>query len=208
MRKSLLMIAAIFAALTINAKEVTVDLSKAAQMAYTDCTGTPSYADGVLTVDYMTPGAWLWAGVEIPINNIAGVKSIAFELKGDGKEIACIPYLRDSEGARWAYNGGESAPSLKSTAWESLSSAPDALMWDAATYKYGEKPFAQLGFIANPAAATTGKFYLKNVKLIVDDATAIDNTAVDAQTTKVIRDGQLFIIRTGVEYNANGQMTK
>lgn len=34
--------------------------------------------------------------------------------------------------------------------------------------------------------------------------TAVENTAVKVQTTKIVRDGQLIIVRDGVEYNAIG----
>ena len=40
-------------------------------------------------------------------------------------------------------------------------------------------------------------------------ATGVDQVQSDqVQSTKVLRNGQLIIIRNGVEYNANGQMTK
>ena len=47
---------------------------------------------------------------------------------------------------------------------------------------------------------------LNSLTLAQKGGTGIDNTAVDAQATKLIRDGQLVIIRNGVEYNAAGQM--
>ena len=37
---------------------------------------------------------------------------------------------------------------------------------------------------------------------------AIDNTAVEIKATKVVRDGQLLIIKNGVEYNAQGTILK
>lgn len=45
---------------------------------------------------------------------------------------------------------------------------------------------------------------VKKVAFTAKDATAIANTAVDAKAVKVVRDGQLIIVRDGVEYNALG----
>jgi hypothetical protein len=39
-------------------------------------------------------------------------------------------------------------------------------------------------------------------------ATGVENVQGNAQSTKVLENGQLIIIRNGVEYNVNGQMVK
>ena len=39
-------------------------------------------------------------------------------------------------------------------------------------------------------------------------ATGIENTIDDEQNTKILRDGQLLIIREGKTYNAQGQLIK
>ena len=40
------------------------------------------------------------------------------------------------------------------------------------------------------------------------EVTAIDNAAVDAKAVKLIRDGQFFIIKNGVHYNAQGAVVR
>lgn len=57
-----------------------------------------------------------------------------------------------------------------------------------------------------------GKPQVKNAILVEHtpggSQTAIDNTAVEVKAQKVVRDGQLFIIRNGVVFNANGTTVK
>lgn len=47
-----------------------------------------------------------------------------------------------------------------------------------------------------------------SVKLITAGSTAVDNVTVNQQATKFIENGQLFIVKNGVRYNALGQVTK
>ena len=48
----------------------------------------------------------------------------------------------------------------------------------------------------------------RRMPFIFDAATGVENVQGNVQSTKVLRDGQLIIIRNGVEYNANGMMVK
>ena len=50
----------------------------------------------------------------------------------------------------------------------------------------------------------------KRLRFVFDAATSVDQITNDQSpmTNKVLRDGQLIIIRNGVEYNANGQIVK
>ena len=49
----------------------------------------------------------------------------------------------------------------------------------------------------------------RRMPFVFDSATGVENVQGDkVQSTKVLRDGQLMIIRNGVEYNATGQMVK
>ena len=50
----------------------------------------------------------------------------------------------------------------------------------------------------------------KRLRFVFDAATGVDQITNDQSpmTNKVLRDGQLIIIRNGVEYNANGQIVK
>ena len=70
------------------------------------------------------------------------------------------------------------------------------------------KPLYVAGAIANPDNPANGVFKLKNVKITADKGTAIDNTAVEAKTTKIMRDGQMLIIRDGKTFNALGAEVK
>ena len=208
MRKSLLFVAAMFAAVTVSAKEIVVDLSQAAG-TFSSANGavTPSFASGELTVDWQIIGGdWDVAGVEIPIADLTGVTNVSFEYKGDGADVVIYPYLRDVEGNRWMKK--DYWPSAQNTSWTIESFVPDECPWDAATYAFGDKAFNHIGFVANPAADATGKFYLRNVKITVTDATNIDNIATQGKTTKIIRDGQILILRDGKTFNALGAEVK
>ena len=48
----------------------------------------------------------------------------------------------------------------------------------------------------------------RRLRFVFDQATGVENVQGNVQSTKVFRDGQLVIIRNGVEYNAAGQMVK
>ena len=51
-------------------------------------------------------------------------------------------------------------------------------------------------------------FNVTDVVLVMKDHTAIDNTAVEAKTVKVIRGGQVLILKNGKTYNALGAEIK
>ena len=214
MKKSLLLIAAICAALTINSKEIVVDLSTAVEET-TAGSAVPSLADGVLTVSWTVTENWEISGVEFPLNNLEEINGFKYEFKGDGGAVGVLSYVRDSEGNRW-WDANTWITSEQGT-WLEITAAPSACLWDGASYKYGTHPFIALGFIANPGTddpngdsfLATGKFYLKNVKLIVpDDQTSLDNTSAEQKTNKVIRDGQIMILRDGKTFNALGTEIK
>ena len=211
MKKSILLIASLFAAFTVNAKDIVLDLTKATEMAFQGCSATPAVANDVLTVNYSS-GAWQWAGVEFALDNLAEVPVINYEYKGDGAEgfeegIVLFVYLRDSEGNRWIKD--EYWPNLQNTEWQTESIKPDkAFDWDAQTYPITKNPFVSLGFIANPGKAYNGSFQLKNIKLAVEGTTAIENAAVEAKSFKTIRNGQMVIMRDGKCFNALGAEMK
>ena len=101
--KKIYLFAALLAALSINAKEVIVDLSKFT-VEIENGTATPSFADGVLTVDWsvtINDGSGI-AGAELTLDPaVDKVTGLSFEDKGEGEEIGLIHYLRDVDGARW-----------------------------------------------------------------------------------------------------------
>ena len=168
MKKLFVLATALFAALTINAAVIEIDLNSAAAMVYTNCTATPTVADGVLTVNY-TAGGWEWAGVEFPLNSLTNVSGILYDYKGDGatgfdEGIVLFAYLRDDQGNRWVQS--DYWPNLQNDTWQNEFTKPNgALDWDNPGYDYGTHPFTRLGFIANPGLAYTGTFQLKNIKV-------------------------------------------
>ena len=123
MKKSLLMIAAIFAALTINAKEVTVDLSKYVAAGGNATEVTPSLADGVLTVAYDFTGEWPNGGVEFALANL-DVTNLAFDYKGDASVkdwVSFQVYLKDSKGGLWYSSAADLSISEWNAEWASKS---------------------------------------------------------------------------------------
>lgn len=209
MKKSILLVAALFAAFTINAKEVVVDLSKYATIAE-KATVTPSLTDGVLKIDYTNTGEWDgFAGVSFTLNSL-DVTNLSYEFIGDEKLTAwtsLIVYLEDTEGVKWFNQGADLHISGWEGSWSSQSYFPTDALWATPTHKAGDKPFVSLGFMTNGANATS-TYSIRNVKLTVEEATAIDNTAVDAKAVKVIRDGQVVILRDGKTFNALGAEMK
>ena len=205
MKKFFLFATALFAAVTLNAREITVDLSTATEIAYTNCSATFAVADGALNVNY-TAGAWEWAGVEFDLDNLEAVTSMSFDFKGltPNEWTSFIIYLRDSEGARW-YDDADDF-SLSQAEWLSKTGyLPTKLCWDAANYAFGERPFTKLGFMANPMAAESSSFSIRNVKILLPDSdTAIENVETGTRAQKVIRDGQVLILRDGKTFNTVG----
>ena len=157
-----LFFAALMAVTFINAEELVVDLSTAVGYS-SNGSGTPSVAAGELTVNWTVSAAWEVAGVEIPVNRLEGVSKIEFEYKGDGQAVDMLTYLRDSEGNRWW--DANSAVSLSASDWTTVTAVPSVTLWDSPSYAFGDKPMVKLAFIANPATATSGVLYLRNVKV-------------------------------------------
>ena len=193
---------------TIEFNTLDIDLTTAAEMAYTGCSATPSVTDDVLTVNY-SAGSWQWAGVEFPLDNLTNIINISFDYQGNGDNVVIYPYLRDSQGTRWTKGGYYL--NLNNTEWQSETTyLPNATLWDAASYEFGEQPFVQLGFIANPGTAIEGNFKLRNIKIEyreITPPTAIeeidqDSSAIRGQ--KILRDGQLFILRGDRVYTLQG----
>ena len=172
MKKIFLLTAAFCAAMSINAKVIEIDLTKAASAAYTGCSSSSSVNDGVLDVSY-SAGGWEWAGVEFPLSSLTNVTGISYDYVGDGTPgfndgIVLYVYLRDVEGNRWIQS--DYWPNLQNTEWQKESIAPNAALdWDAPTYSYGEKAFTRLGFIANPGSTYSGTFKLQNIKITTQE---------------------------------------
>ena len=207
MKKTILFVAALFAAVMVNAKEISVDLSKATEMSYDNCSAALSYADDVLTVNYSTSTGWEWAGIEVALDNL-DVTAMAFDFQGSASVWTSFHiYLRDSEGARW-YDDADDF-SLSSDEWVSkVGYVPTKLLWDASSVNFGDKPIIAVGFIANPMEAYSGTFKLRNVKLTVSGETAVENVESQTKAVKVVRNGQILILRDGKTFNALGAEVK
>lgn len=210
MKKSILIIAALFAAVAMNAKEIVIDLSKGVAYSSTQTVmGNVAYADDVLIVNWQASAGWQHHGVAFALDNIENVTNITFDYKGDGVAaygddgVCFYPYLRDAEGKRWFKS--DYYPNVQNTEWQAEEFLPDNCPYDGATYQLGEQPFTSLEFIVDPSKEGQGVFYLRNVKLTVpDDETALNNVTSQSKTTKVIRGGQVLFIRDGKTFNALG----
>lgn len=206
--KKLFLFAALFAAVTMSAKDIVIDLSTAVAEVDGDDAAVPTVKDGVLTVTWTATAGWNEQGVAFDLGEITKIESISFEYKGDGVAayapdgVCLYPRLRDSEGNRWYKK--DYWPNVSNTEWQTETMLPDNCPWDEATYKFGDEPFVSLAFVVNPSKAGNGVFYLRNVKITVPDETAIDNTVVEGKAVKVIRDGQVMILRDGKAFNALG----
>ena len=199
--KKLFLFAAIFAALALNAKELTIDLSKG------QSTGGAALAldNGELTVSYNLD-SWGAGGVSFALENL-DVSNIAFEYVGDTTVeawVSFLVYLVDSEGGMWYSSAEDLSISSWNAEWESHSYMPGDVLWESSTAEAPVKPFTALVFIANPAEATKATFAIRNVEVTVPDETAVENTPVEAKAVKVIRDGQVMILRDGKKFNALG----
>ena len=204
MKKTLLFVAAMFAAITINAGELNIDLSK--NIAFD---ANASLADGVLTVSYDL-GAWDAGGVKFNLDNL-DVTNLAFDYKGDASVaswVSFIVYLEDSEGGQWYSNAADLSISEWNADWATKSFMPSDVLWGSSTAAAPVKPFVSLGFMANPENPTAATFAIRNIVLTVEGETAIPNTQVEGKTVKVIRDGQVLILRDGKTFNALGAEMK
>ena len=207
--KKFLLVAALFAAVSMNAKEIVVDLSATLTDASSSSTATGGYAEGVLNVDWNVVANNGVSGVEIPIDNLEKVTGISFDYKGDGTGIGFIHYLRDSQGHRWW--DSNNWKDLSSTDWKTVAVVPSSSLWDGqAASDFVNRTFVKVCFVANPSTPTSGTFSLRNVVITVEDGgtTDIDNTAVEGKAVKVIRDGQVLILRDGKTFNALGAEVK
>ena len=213
MKKGLLLVAAIFAAFTLNAKVYNIDLNSGVAYSSTgEAAGSVSVASGVMTINWTASAAWQNHGVKFALNNISQVTEIAFEYKGDGVPdyapdgVALYPYLRDDQGARWYKSSYW--PNVQETDWQTEAILPDNSPWDGATYNFGDHPFTSLEFIVDASKAGSGVFYLRNIKITTNEPTDINNVATQSNSVKVMRDGQMYILRDGKTYNALGAEVK
>lgn len=206
MKKSILLIAALVAAFTINAKEIVIDLST--YSAIEDA--AVNLENGELSVAYDL-GAWGAGGVSYALDNL-DVTELAFDYKSDGlieSWVSFIVYLEDSEGGQWYSAAADLSISSWNAEWESKNFMPSDVLWESSEAEAPVKPFVALGFLANPSVPTQGAFFLRNIKLTVPDAeTALEQVNAQSKVTKVVRDGQVLFMRDGKTFNALGAEVK
>ena len=215
MKKTLLLVAAVFAALSLNAKVIDIDLSQYQLAGDNAEQVTPTLEEGVLTVEYNFTDAWANGGVEFALDNLEAIDSIAFDYKGDLRATEWVSfqvYIKDTEGIRWYSSAADLSISSWAAEWQSKCYMPSDVLWDPAPeYIMGDKPFVAFGFLANPANATESSFAIRNVKVFVpgdEEPEAIPTVQAAAKAVKVIRDWQVLILREGKTFNALGAEIK
>lgn len=212
MKKIILFIVAMFAAVSLSARVVSIDLSQNNIVGE----AVPVLNENELTVSYDL-GEWGAGGVEFKLDNL-DVTELAFDYKGDASVaewVSFIVYLKDSEGGQWYSNEADLSISEWNADWTSKNFMPSDVLWESSTALAPVKPFVALGFLANPAAQTAATFAIRNVKLTVTGdepgpgpEDAIDNVSVQREVVKVVRGGQVFFIRDDKTFNIFGAEVK
>jgi hypothetical protein len=204
MKKFFLFAAAMFAAVSINAAVIEIDLSKGIAND-----ATLSLSEGVLTASYDLD-SWGAGGVVFALDDL-DVTELAFDYKSDGlieSWVSFIVYLEDAEGGQWYSDAEDLSISSWDAEWANKNYMPSDVLWDSSTATEPVKPFKALGFLANPENPTAGSFSIRNVKLTVSGEQGVENVKTNAKAVKVIRDGQMLIIREGKTFNALGAEMK
>ena len=211
MKKFFLFAAAMLAAVTLNAREITIDLSTYTAVPHETSTITATVADGVLTANYVTNGAWEAPSIVLTLDNLE-VTNLAFDYKGDASVevwVSLLVYLEDTEGIKWYSNAADVCISTWYAEWDAKSYFPTDALWATPSHAAGDYPFVKLGFMANPENPTTGSFAIRNVKLTVPgDDTGIEDVNASVKAVKMVRNGQLIIVRDGKTFNAIGAEMK
>ena len=115
-----------------------------------------------IKVEYSTNGEWQATGVQIPLATPQkNVESITFEYKSaSNQSVDLIPFLYDGT-TRWVESG---FAKLAPTEWTSHTSVIAKEVWGENLYST-DKIIQSVNFYANPATATSGTFYIRNVVL-------------------------------------------
>ncbi len=181
--------------------------------------GDEDYTEAIVNGDVLTCtyelGEWAAAGVKFDLDNLEGVTSIVFDVKGhaysgtgaDPQWIAFVAYLKDSEGIRWQNEAADLHISGEDgLEWQHIEVMPDVELWTAdAQHKCGEKPFIELGFMANPMYMETSGFDLKNVVVKVGGTGLNEMKAAKAGAKRMIKNGRFMIqLQNGRHISALG----
>lgn len=153
--------AAVFAVMTVNADELALAPESAKSYVQTGSSNL-SVSEGALDVAWTVDAAWSVAGAAFDLADLTDVKQISFDYMGDGIGVDMLVWLEDAEGNKF-WDGDKGGLSLAEADWQSVTLTPNKELWSDPS----EGPWVKLVFVANPSAATSGEFYLRNVKLTV-----------------------------------------
>lgn len=190
-------------------EDVMVDLSTASNVNGTNCSWVLN--DGVLDVTYdfsaAAEGSWPNGGVEFPLNNLTNVTAMSFDFMGTStisQWTSFQVYLKDAAGTRW-YSQSRDLHLTGITSWTHMEYMPTDGLWSTPDHEIGTSPFVAIGFLANCQNPDLNHFFLRNVKVLVEDAaTSLEETNVEEKTQKIFVNGQVVLIRDGVQYSILG----
>lgn len=192
---------------TLTAKTIVINLASYSLNGLSAETPAPVLEEGELTVTYDL-AKWGAGGVVYALDNLTDVDSIAFEYIGDAKVdkwVSFQVYLEDAVGTKFFNEAANLNVSQWSAAWTAMAYLPQDELWTTTGVKLGDHPVVALGFWANPIEAIKGTFAIRNVKVYTKDIpTAIQSVKSTSYPTKVIENGQMFIIRDGIRYTLFG----
>ena len=140
-----------------------------------------------------------WSTLELYWNGYAGVdfaKAAALRIYSEANRSDFVINLMDAWG-----EGGLIANQTAMTAGDGYMELP---LTDDLRNRLANAGHWMIQFNKEAGAA----FNVTDIVLVGDFPTAISNTAVEAKTVKVIRDGQVLILKNGKTYNALGAEIK
>ena len=209
MKRIFLSFAAVLMAVTLSAEKVIdIDLAKYQTI---DDNATAVLTDNELTVSYNL-GAWGASGVSFALDNLTNVQNISFEFKGDAAATTWTSFfacLVDANGKRF-----HSAAADLSIHGEEVNLAFREIKYMPTDELWGNnstptEPYTGLVFLANPQNPTAATFAIRNVKVYVNDTeTALQTPATSGGVAKIVENGQVYILRDGVCYNALGAVVE
>lgn len=147
--------------MTVNAGELTLAPDSAKSYVQTGSSNL-SVSEGALDVAWTVDAGWSVAGAAFDLADLTDVQQITFDYMGDGIGVDMLVWLEDAEGNKF-WDSDVAGLSLAETKWVSVALVPNAALWTNPS----EGPWVKLVFVANPSEATSGEFYLRNVKLTV-----------------------------------------
>ena len=149
--------------------------AKASDMSY-------NVSSGELNASYETTDTWHWTRIEVRLpREMNHVISANYKFKGNANGCI-IPYLMYNEDGGWAVWHGESSNISKSLDGDEFSVSqtlvPYKKLWSSGTYDTNQY-IHLIGFMANPATASTGSFSIKDIYINTsDNQTTLDEIKI------------------------------